>query len=183
MPNTRSIDWELQLGFLIHDTSRLRRSAFDRYLRPLNITRSQWWVLAHLSRGDGLTQSDLADQLDLGRVAIGGLIDRLEKNGLVRRVADPDDRRVNRIYLDARSKPLLSRMRHANHTFNARILEGLTDAQLVATAESLETMKRNLLRYLESGDGGQAEPAEPVGLRARGAAVPGSRGETEQNLG
>jgi DNA-binding MarR family transcriptional regulator len=165
MPNTRTIDWELQLGFLIHDTSRLRRSAFDRFLRPLNITRSQWWVLAHLSRGDGLTQSDIAEQLDLGRVAIGGLIDRLEKNGLVRRVADPNDRRVNRIYLDARSKPLLSRMRHANHSFNARILEGLTDEQLVTTAEALETMKRNLLKYLDSSDRARGDAAKPAGAR------------------
>jgi DNA-binding MarR family transcriptional regulator len=165
MPNTRTIDWELQLGFLIHDTSRLRRSAFDRFLRPLNITRSQWWVLAHLSRGDGLTQSDIAEQLDLGRVAIGGLIDRLEKNGLVRRVADPNDRRVNRIYLDARSKPLLSRMRHANHSFNARILEGLTDEQLVTTAEALETMKRNLLKYLDSSDRTRGDAAQLAGAR------------------
>lgn len=161
MPNARTIDWELQLGFLIHDTSRLRRSAFDRYLRPLNITRSQWWVLAHLSRGDGLTQSDLADQLDLGRVAIGGLIDRLEKNGLVRRVPDPSDRRVNRIYLDERSKPLLTRMRLANHSFNAKILEGLTNEQLATTAESLEAMKRNLLRYLESSGTAGTNDAEP----------------------
>lgn len=150
MPNERTIDWELELGFLIHDTSRLRRSAFDRYLRPLKITRSQWWVLAYLSRGDGLTQSDLADQLDLGRVAMGGLIDRLEKNGMVRRVADPNDRRVNRIYLEPQSRPLLSRMRNANHSFNARILEGLTDEQLMTTVETLETMKRNLLEYLDS---------------------------------
>ena len=47
---THSIDWELRLGFLIHDVSRLRRSAFDRCLKPLNVTRSQWWVLAYLSR-------------------------------------------------------------------------------------------------------------------------------------
>jgi len=161
MGNVRTVDWELQLGFLIHDTSRLRRSAFDRYLRPLNITRSQWWVLAHLSRGDGLTQSDLADQLDLGRVAIGGLIDRLEKNGLVRRVPDPSDRRVNRIYLDERSKPLLSRMRHANHSFNTKILDGLTDEQLATTAESLEVMKRTLLRYLESSSAAGGKDPEP----------------------
>ena len=45
-----TIDWELRLGFLIHDVSRLRRSAFDRCLKPLNVTRSQWWVLAYLSR-------------------------------------------------------------------------------------------------------------------------------------
>ena len=40
-------DWELKLGFLIHDVSRLRRSAFDRCLKPMNVTRSQWWVLAY----------------------------------------------------------------------------------------------------------------------------------------
>ena len=71
-----SIDWELRLGFLIHDVSRLRRSAFDRCLKPLNVTRSQWWVLACLSRDDGMTQSQLAEELDLGKVAVGGLIDR-----------------------------------------------------------------------------------------------------------
>jgi DNA-binding MarR family transcriptional regulator len=94
MPNAQattdpySIDWELRLGFLIHDVSRLRRSAFDRCLKPLNVTRSQWWVLAYLSREDGMTQSQLAEELDLGKVAVGGLIDRLEKSGLVRREAD-----------------------------------------------------------------------------------------------
>src|SRR5204862_397702 len=85
---------ELRLGFLIHDVSRLRRSAFDRCLKPLNVTRSQWWVLAYLSREDGMTQSQLAEELDLGKVAVGGLIDRLEKSGLVRRDADATDRRT-----------------------------------------------------------------------------------------
>ena len=67
---THSIDWELRLGFLIHDVSRLRRSAFDRCLKPLNVTRSQWWVLAYLSREDGMTQSQLAEELDLWSLAV-----------------------------------------------------------------------------------------------------------------
>src|SRR5258705_5727193 len=106
-----STDWELRLGFLIHDVSRLRRSAFDRCLKPLSVTRSQWWVLAYLSREDGMTQSQLADELDLGKVAVGGLIDRLEKTGLVRRQADATDRRVDRLLLEAKSKQLIARMR------------------------------------------------------------------------
>ena len=69
---THGIDWELRLGYLIHDVSRLRRSAFDRCMKPLNVTRSQWWVLAYLSREDGMTQSRLAEELDIGKVAIGG---------------------------------------------------------------------------------------------------------------
>ncbi|CAN7742914.1 MarR family transcriptional regulator [Variovorax sp. LjRoot290] len=146
---TTSTDWELRLGFLIHDASRLRRSAFDRCLKPLNVTRSQWWVLAYLSRQDGMTQSQLAEELDLGKVAIGGLIDRLQKSGLVRRDADASDRRVNRVFLEPKSKQLINRMRKVSHQLNQQILAGLPETQLETTAKTLDTMKRNLLSYLQ----------------------------------
>ena len=149
---TPSTDWELQLGFLIHDVSRLRRSAFDRCLKPLNVTRSQWWVLAYLSRKDGMTQSQLAEELDLGKVAIGGLIDRLEKSGLVRREADATDRRVNRVFLQPQSKQLIAKMRRVSHQMNEVILKGLQHDDLETFATTLEGMKRNLLDYLNSSD-------------------------------
>ena len=147
-----SIDWELRLGYLIHDVSRLRRSAFDRCLKPHNVTRSQWWVLAFLSRQDGMTQSQLAEQLDLGTVAIGGLIDRLEKTGLVRRVADAGDRRVNRIFLEPKSKQLIKRLRALSHGMNTQILAGISDSRLEATAATLSAMKRNLMQYLQADE-------------------------------
>ena len=152
MAEVHTIDWELRLGFLIHDVSRLRRSAFDRCLKPLNVTRSQWWVLAYLSREDGMTQSQLAEELDLGKVAVGGLIDRLEKTGLVRREADASDRRVNRVFLEPKSKQLITRMRKVSHRMNEQILGGLNDTQLEAAATTLDAMKRNILTYLQSGE-------------------------------
>jgi DNA-binding MarR family transcriptional regulator len=150
--DTHSIDWELRLGFLIHDVSRLRRSAFDRCLKPLNVTRSQWWVLAYLSREDGMTQSQLAEELDLGKVAVGGLIDRLEKAGLLRRDADATDRRVNRVFLEPKSKQLIAKMRKVSHQLNQQILQGLDDSNLESTAVTLDAMKRNLLAYLQDGE-------------------------------
>jgi DNA-binding MarR family transcriptional regulator len=149
---TDTVDWELHLGYLIHDVSRLRRSAFDRCLKPLNVTRSQWWVLAYLSRADGMTQSQLAEELDLGKVAVGGLIDRLEKAGLLRRDADANDRRVNRVFLEPRSKQLIERMREVSHQLNQRLLEGLSNDRLEGTAATLEAMKRNLLTYLQGNE-------------------------------
>ena len=149
---THTIDWELRLGFLIHDVSRLRRSAFDRCLKPLNVTRSQWWVLAYLSREDGMTQSQLAVELDLGKVAVGGLVDRLEKAGLLRRDPDASDRRVNRVFLEPKSKQLIARMRKISHRMNQQILEGLADEQLETTAVTLDAMKRNLLACLSAAD-------------------------------
>ncbi len=147
---THTIDWELRLGFLIHDVSRLRRSAFDRCLKPLNVTRSQWWLLAYLSREDGMTQSQLAEELDLGKVAVGGLIDRLEKAGLLRRDADPSDRRVNRVFLEPKSKQLMTKLRKVSHKLNQQILERLSDENLESTAVTLNAMKRNLLLYLQA---------------------------------
>jgi len=152
MAELHTIDWELRLGFLIHDVSRLRRSAFDRCLKPLNVTRSQWWVLAYLSREDGMTQSQLAEELDLGKVAVGGLIDRLEKSGLVRREADATGRRVNRVFLEPKSKQLIAKMRKVSHRMNAQILEGLVDERLESTALTLDQMKRNLLTYLQGSE-------------------------------
>lgn len=151
-PETHSIDWELRLGFLIHDVSRLRRSAFDRCLKPLSVTRSQWWVLAYLSREDGMTQSQLAEELDLGKVAVGGLIDRLEKSGLLRRDADATDRRVNRVFLEPKSKQLIARMRKVSHRMNEQILAGLPDERLEVAATTLDAMKRNLLTFLQADD-------------------------------
>ena len=138
------MDLELRLGYLIHDVSRLRRTLFDKWLSPLGITRSQWWVLAFLSRNDGMPQTELALELDVGKVALGALIDRLEQGGFVKRTLDPSDRRVKRIVLTKQSKELLETLRGRNSQFNKRILKGISHGHLEITAETLRLMKHNL---------------------------------------
>src|ERR1700733_6630780 len=61
----------IRLGFLIHDVSRMRRNAYDQIMKPLGVTRARWWVLAHLSRQDGIMQTQLADVLDVGKASLG----------------------------------------------------------------------------------------------------------------
>jgi DNA-binding MarR family transcriptional regulator len=137
-------DWDLRLGYLIHDVSRLRRVMFDRALAPLGITRSQWWVLAFISRKDGLPQTQLANELDVGKVALGALVDRLESAGFVTRRADPVDRRVKRVFLTKQSSRFLRRLRGETDVFNVKILNGIDRADLQRTSDTLLAMKRNL---------------------------------------
>ena len=40
-------------GFILHDVARLLRTTYDRRIRELGLTRSQWWVLTHLYRKAG----------------------------------------------------------------------------------------------------------------------------------
>jgi len=138
-------EWDLRLGYLIHDVSRLRRMMFDRALAPLGITRSQWWVLAFISRKDGLPQTQLANELDVGKVAVGALIDRLESSGFVIRQAEPVDRRIKRVYVTKQARGFLSRIRKETDKFNATIVNGIDRKQLEAMSDSLLAMKRNLL--------------------------------------
>src|SRR5665213_3369433 len=143
-------DWYLRLGYLIHDVSRLRRMMFDRELAPLGITRSQWWVLAFISRKDGLPQTQLANELDVGTVALGALIDRLETSGFVVRQDDPVDRRVKRVYLTKQARGFLEKLRKETDKFNAKIVNNIQRNQLEITSDALLAMKRNLLAM--SGD-------------------------------
>ena len=129
----------------MHDVSRLRRSVFDEFMKPAGVTRSQWWVLAHLSRHDGMIQSELADVLDLGKAALGGLIDRLEAGGFIQRRPDDSDRRVKRIYLTAMGTQMIEEMRVRSNDMSARILEGLSPAARRNLADMLDLVKRNLL--------------------------------------
>jgi len=147
------LNWELRLGFLVHDVSRLRRSIVDRALKPLGVTRSQWWVLAFLSRADGMSQVALAEELDLGKVALGGLIDRLEKTGLVSRRPDEDDRRIKRVFLTKKSHALISEIRNSVSDTEKIIIDEINDADLRATVRALRKMKENLLAMLaETGE-------------------------------
>lgn len=152
------LDWDIKLGFLLHDVSRLRRSLFDRCLKPMGVTRAQWWVLAYLSREDGGTQQQLASALDIGKVAIGGLIDRLESNGLVERRPDASDRRVKRIFLADRSRVLLDEMRRLSVEMNAKIVRGLAADELDAAVRVLLQMKSRMLGELASDAEAAAMP-------------------------
>lgn len=146
-------NWDARLGFLMHDVSRLRRSVFDEFMKPVGLTRSQWWILAHLSRHDGMIQSDLANVLDLGKAALGGLLDRLEASELIERRADESDRRVKRIYLTNRGAQAVQEMRVKSHEVSERILQGLDLNARRALADSLALVKANLVAIRgESGD-------------------------------
>lgn len=146
---SKDIDTNLRFGFLIHDVSRLRRIVVDRSLKPLGITRSQWWVLAFLSRRDGMTQSALATDLDLTRVAIGNLLDRLENAGFVERRSDPNDRRSRRVYLTRPGSQTVAKIRSSVDRLAPDLLARISDEQLNQAAETLLILKRNLL-YLAS---------------------------------
>ncbi len=131
-------------GLILHDVARLMRTEFDRRVRDLGLTRSQWWVLTHLFREDGQTQTALADLMEIEKPSLGRLLDRLESKGWVHRKSDVSDRRVKRIYLTAEVTPVVAAMRRHAADVRAEALAGIPAAEREQFVDTLLLIKANL---------------------------------------
>ena len=132
-------------GFILHDVARLLRTTYDRRVRDLGLTRSQWWVLTHLFRKDGITQSELAEILELEKPSLGRLLDRLESKGWVRRMEDPKDRRAKRVFLTESVQAPMQIMREVAAGVREDALSGLSAADQDRFVDVLLTIKSNLM--------------------------------------
>ena len=110
----------------------------------IEITIEQWSVLYHLWKQDGLSQQQLCDATFRDKPSITRLVDNLEKQGLVKRMANKNDRRVNRICITPEAQQLQDQtMDVANQTLNEALL-GVSNGQIEVAKEVLQRVYDNL---------------------------------------
>jgi DNA-binding MarR family transcriptional regulator len=137
-------DLSRNFGFLLNDVARLMRTAYDRRIRKLGLTRAQWWVLTHLYRSNGVSQTELAETLEIEKPTLGRLLDRLEAKGWVRREHDASDRRVWRVHLTDEVDPALRTMRTIAAELRRDALTGISAAERERFVDTLLAIKENL---------------------------------------
>lgn len=97
-----------------------------------------------LSRVDGPTQSDMAEMLDLERITLCRMVDRLVEAGMVERRADPSDRRVWRIHLTERAMPLVEELSAIANEMEENMLEPLSPEQRDTLSSLLTTVRDHI---------------------------------------
>ncbi|MET0986804.1 MAG: MarR family transcriptional regulator [Steroidobacteraceae bacterium] len=148
----------VRIAFLIHDVSRMRRSAYDQIIKPRGFTRAQWWILAHLSRHDGMMQTQLANVMDVGKASVGTLIERLEANGLIERRPDALDGRAKRVYMLRAGHQIVKQLAIEEAKYNERLLRGLSLPERRELLRMLGLVKQELAQFLS--DDGKPEGAD-----------------------
>ena len=125
---------------------------FDQRVKDLGITRAQWSALSALSRHEteGTIQSDLARELEVGKVTIGGLIDRLETSGIVERRIDAKDRRIRRVFITQKGYDVIEQMQSIGRELNTLIMKDITLDKIHLAEEVLHEMKVNLRDALKT---------------------------------
>jgi DNA-binding MarR family transcriptional regulator len=117
---------------------------FDLRARDLGVTGQQWRALMCLYRSDGLTQTELADALEVERISAGRMVDRLVENGLVERRADPLDRRVWRLHLLPPSYDIIKKVTDISLALNEEVLSHIAGGKRGELTSLLEQLRAAL---------------------------------------
>ncbi len=136
--------------------TRMNTAVTDR-LREIGLSVPQCDVLTTLTEAEGVSQQDLAKRLYVTKGNISGLLDRLEKAGLVERRSTAADRRQYEIYLTPEGRSAAERAIALQHALIRATLGRLPPHEL-STLEGLLVAIRDLMR--DYGGRIQAEPAE-----------------------
>jgi len=110
----------------------------------LSLTIEQWSVLYHLWKQEGISQQELCNATFRDKPSITRLVDNLEKQNLVKRVASSHDRRINMIYLTKQAQKLQEQtMVLAEETLN-EALEKVSADKIEVCKEVLQIVYDNL---------------------------------------
>jgi DNA-binding MarR family transcriptional regulator len=129
-----------RLRLAITRTARRLRQEADAGLSP-----SLTAALATIERHGPLTPSRLAEMERIQRPTVTRLLGTLEKDGLVERLTDPDDRRVSHVSITKDGRALVKKLRSRKNAYLAKRMRHLDDDEL----ETLERATSILERILE----------------------------------
>lgn len=134
-----------RFAHLCQDVTRRMRKHFDRRAVRFGMTRAQWRALKTIRHYEGLSQTELADYLDMEPIPVGRVIDRLEKAGYVERRADPADRRRWRLHLTPKAHAIVDEMEVIADGLRDDALQGVDPAEFETLLRVLDQIKDNLV--------------------------------------
>jgi DNA-binding MarR family transcriptional regulator len=130
------------LGYLVNRAARLMAQMFSRRLQRHGVALAQWAILLFLYAKDGQTQRELSRVVAIEPPTVARTIDRMVRDGLVRREPHPRDGRATRIRLTPRALALREELA-------AESMAGNQLAARVLSDDELETLKTLLRRVID----------------------------------
>jgi DNA-binding MarR family transcriptional regulator len=152
---------EDSLGYLVNRVARSMAQQLADELRPAGVGIGQWAVLMFLWARDGMSQAELSRVVAIEPPTMVRNIDRMVRDGLVKRVGDPADGRISRIYLTDRGRSLKDQLVPRAAAVNAATLQPLSPSEG-------RTLRRLLAKVTAEPSG--TRRSRPRGRRTAGQA-------------
>lgn len=139
--NQRVEDWELLAQF-----AQAYRGLSDALMDQIALHRSQAMVLCKLFVQDGMTQSEIAQQLSVQGATMTDMLQRMEESGLVSRRRDLDDNRLVRVYLTAAGHEKERFIMEQFLKLEAAIFAGFSESERAVLHQLLDRSLENINR-------------------------------------
>jgi DNA-binding MarR family transcriptional regulator len=142
-------------GFLVRRLHQIYVAIYFQNCERFGTTPVQSSVMQVLMSQPGMDQVALAGEIGIDRTTASTVLSRLEARGIVRREADPEDRRTKHAFLTASGKAMLRDMQTAIETAHKELIKPLDPAgreqflkQLLCLVQANNDKGRSLLRNL-----------------------------------
>ena len=138
---------EFRFGREVQHVANQFRRLGDENLQKEGITISQLRVIAYISHRGAVPvyQKELEEHFGIRRSSVTGLLQNMEKSGLLVRSGAPQDARVKLVALTEKSRELDEKLKSYIHGLESELMKGFT-------AEEKDAMRGFLLRMLENLD-------------------------------
>ncbi|SNB66876.1 transcriptional regulator, MarR family [Arboricoccus pini] len=135
------------LAFLLVTAARLLRGRLESALQgaELDISTSESRTLAMAQRLGAVRQAELAASLGIEPMSLVSHLDRLEKAGLIRRTADPNDRRSKLVLLTPAAQPQLKQIRKVLDDARRAAMHAFSTTELATFQVYLQRLCRDLM--------------------------------------
>jgi MarR family transcriptional regulator for hemolysin len=132
------------IGLQLARTAKAVSRAFDSALAEVGGTLPIWSVLVSLKGEQHGAQRQIAAAIGVEGPTLTHHLNRLERDGLVSRTRDPDNRRVQRVRLTEAGEAAFGRMLGAVRAFDRRLRAGLTEQQQADLVQILAQLRDNV---------------------------------------
>lgn len=120
---------EKSSGYMINWAARMMARAIDRRLKGTGISSGCMPVIFALGNGAALSQKQLAEMAAIEQPTMAATLSRMERDGLIRRRTNPDDRRSALVSLTAEAMAKTQKVREAGQSVNARALADFSEEE------------------------------------------------------
>lgn len=141
---------------IIYTGTMIARASF-RYFQETDLTDAQFNVLVQLKYAaeKSLSQSVLGRRLVVNKADMTGIIDRLERAGLVVRLPHPKDRRVHMIAMTDKGEKMVDSLEPGYLDGVRRLMTGISGKELKDLNGILETVRKNIAQIMFAERRGQ----------------------------
>ena len=133
------------VNYISSNTTKKISEAFSRWVENDGLTRIQWIAMYFIQTQEGLSQRDLASFMNINDSSAMRLLDRLEREGWIRRERSPEDRRILNVFMTEKGSVLMDKALPLGVEFNRLLVKDIEPEKVRIFLEVQQKMYEHVL--------------------------------------